>query len=137
MSSLQTLAVQEVGVTWVNNGSSTGSWTFDPSGPLVFGETLALILYRLTPQSTSGATFDTTPVVWVSPTTQPTTIAVSPTIDQLGVHFVDVNVATASLSQSFTFYLQVLFGGQVYTSPDPTIVNTEPPTGMVATMKEQ
>jgi hypothetical protein len=136
MPSLQTLAVQEVRITWVNDGSSNGAWTFDPGGPVVFSENLALITYRLTPQSTPGATFDTTPVVWVFPTTQPANVAMSLSADQLSVHFADVNVATKTSSQSFTFFLQVLLGSTVFQSPDPTIVNTEPPTGMV-TMKEQ
>lgn len=137
MSSLNTLAVQEVEVTWLNNGTSSGSWSFKPGAIIAFSETLALITYRLTPDSSAGATFASTPVVWHQPPTQASNIAVALSADQLSVHFADINVATTGATKSYGFFLQVLFNGVVFQSPDPTIVNTDPPGGVVGAVGEQ
>jgi len=131
MALRQTIAVQEVEVTWTDDGSSSGDWELYPAGTLVFDENLALISYRLSSGSTPGVTFyPEAPLVWDEPSMQPPNIGLI--LLEGSLLITNLNVATEHSSKSYRFYLQVSYEGRVYRSPDPTIVNTEPPILMAA-----
>ncbi|HEX6865201.1 MAG TPA: hypothetical protein VF414_20395 [Thermoanaerobaculia bacterium] len=125
MSNLVTMAFQTVEVTWTKGNN----WSFQPSALVVRDQNLTVFVYALTPESTPGVTFASTPVVWNQPSTQPPNLGLALLGKPAELYMTDLNTATAGAPESYGFFLQVEFEGKVYTSPDPTIVNTEPPHG--------
>lgn len=123
MSNLVTMAFQTVEVTWTEGNI----WSFQPSALLVRDQNLTVFVYALTPGSTPGVTFASMPVVWNTPSTQPSNLGVALLGKPAELYMTDINTATSTTPESYSFFLQVEYAGVVYTSPDPTIVNTEPP----------
>ena len=123
MSNLVTMAFQTVEVTWTTGNN----WSFKPSALAVRDQNLTVFVYVLTPESTPGVTFASTPVVWNKPSTQPPNLGVALLGKPAELYMTDINTATSGAPESYSFFLQVEYDGVVYTSPDPTIVNTEPP----------
>jgi hypothetical protein len=124
MSNLITMAFQTVLVTWTEGNN----WTFDPSGFLVRNQNVTIFVYTLGPASTPGVTFSPkTPIVWNQPSTQPANLGYGLVGKSADLCLTDLNTAKAGSSEAYSFFLQVEFQGTTYQSPDPTIVNTEPP----------
>ncbi|HKV09123.1 MAG TPA: hypothetical protein VJ725_13355 [Thermoanaerobaculia bacterium] len=125
MSNLVTMAFQTVEVTWTEGNK----WSFQPNALVVRDQNLTVFVYTLTPESTPGVTFaPKEPVLWDEPSTQPPNLGLALLGKSADLYMTDLNTATRDKpEESYRFFLQVEFGGAVYTSPDPTIVNTEPP----------
>lgn len=122
-----TVQLAQISLTWIDDGTTTGMFAYegdidtqvDPPA-ITITEDIGVIVVTLSPESTEGATlYSEQPVLWVDPESQPRDIALATTKGGKLV-IADVDIDTNVYSFSF----QVEYKGVVYTSPDPSIVNT-------------
>lgn len=124
---MATLQLAQIILTWTDDGTKTGRFAYegdidtqvDPPA-ITIEQAIGVIVVTLSPESTEGVTFySEQPVVWVDPASQPRDIALATTQGgKLVIADVDID------ANIYSFSFQVEYEGVVYTSPDPSIVNT-------------
>jgi hypothetical protein len=104
-----------------------------PSFKITVGANVAVFRFFLT---TTGdplvqGVLGTSPIQWLSSAGTPTTLPssfFSQRTDDLNMILMNLNeVAEPGELVSFNFEIAVVYQGRTYTSPDPTIINVQPP----------
>lgn len=126
------IQTKKITLLWSFEGKKAPKWDFygdfdlDPSiTPLdrnrfTIDSASAVIEVNLHPDSTKGADFDQRPVIWRG--ARPSCMGVGTC--RSGRRFVITDVNDKNAEHGFR--VRVTYEGRTYTSPDPTIVNTEP-----------
>lgn len=123
----------EIEVIFTPENISTDPFTYrvdgggeQPDFKLRVDVPLAWIELKL--KSREEAAFTTSPIQWIwnqLPAPKPPQFSVQRR-NQLEVMILNINEAGTE-PQTFGIEISVMYQGKTYTSPDPTIVNTEPP----------
>ncbi len=105
---------------WIFSGDLDADPSFLDEHRLTIDSASAVIEVNLHPDSTPGADFDQRPVTWRG--RRPSCMGVGRSRGGRRFLITDVNEQNGEHG----FQIRVLYEGRVYTSPDPTILNTEP-----------